>query len=437
MLSPDPESLTALLFAGIAWAFIRADAETATSRALAVALTAGGVATALNAVALDALAWGRVGPAARLAVVAEGVGFWATFEWVLRVRRTIPAGELRTTAGDVALRVAEALVLVYVVNGLLDPELRLRGFFGGLEGATLFAPPVVARFVAPLGIALLLWMLAVVLCLNRRPEPAERVRLVAFLVAVPVIAAGIVLPVAFAGFATVLGLSILLAGALRHAQLRGSQAQFMSRFLSPQVAAMVSRGGLRAAMREERREISVVCVDLRGFTPFAGASDSQTVIALLRDYYDAVGAAVTEFEGTIKDYAGDGVLVLLGAPGELPDHAERAVALARRIHTNVQPVVDAHAGTAQRLGIGAGVASGPVTVGVIGGAGPLEYAAVGQAVNLASRLCEVAAPGETLLAADTVRLLGQSAAAWPLEARSPLALKGFAEAVAHHAMAAV
>lgn len=436
MLTAGPESLTALLFLGIAWAFIRADTESATSRALALALASAGVATALNAVALDALARGAAPGWTRAPLFAEAAAFWATFEWVRRVRRTIPAGELRTRFGDVALHLAQLLVLVYAANGLLDPELRLRGFFAGLDGPALFSGPVMARFVAPLSLALLLWMLSVVLCLNRRPAPAERVRLVAFLLAVPVLAAGLVLPATVAAFSSVLGLAILVAGALRHAELRGSQAQFMSRFLSPQVAAMVNRGGLHAAMREERREISVVCADLRGFTAFAGAHESERVIALLRDYYDAVGGAVTAFEGTVKDYAGDGVLVLLGAPAALPDHAARAVALARRIHLAVAPVIAVYARTAPALGLGVGVASGPVTVGVIGGEGRLEYAAVGQPVNLASRLCEAAAPGETLLADETLRQLGAVNGQWSFEARAPLAMKGYPDAVAHHALLA-
>ena len=77
--------------------------------------------------------------------------------------------------------------------------------------------------------------------------------------------------------------------------------------------------------------MSIVCCDLRGFTNYAREHSSNKVISVLRKYYDCVGEAVTEYEGTVKDYAGDGVLVLIGAPLRLDDHAQRAVALAESI----------------------------------------------------------------------------------------------------------
>lgn len=161
----------------------------------------------------------------------------------------------------------------------------------------------------------------------------------------------------------------------------------MSRFLSPQVAALVNREGLHAAMREDCHELSIVCCDLRGFTAFAGGHSSQDVLDLLREYYDAVGDAALEVEGTIKDYAGDGVLVLVlvlvGAPMQFDDHAACAVNLAARVREAVVEIIDKWSTNEHPLGVGVGVASGMVTVGVIGGEGRLEYAAVDQPVNLA------------------------------------------------------
>src|SRR5476649_881491 len=104
----------------------------------------------------------------------------------------------------------------------------------------------------------------------------------------------------------------------------------MSRFLSPQVAELVGRRGLKSATDEQTLELSVVCCDLRGFTAFTAATSSQKVMRILREYYD-VGAAATESGGTIKDQAGDGVLILVGAPIPYADHAQRALGLAARI----------------------------------------------------------------------------------------------------------
>lgn len=432
MIEITPQSVTGLLLLGTGWAVLRGDARSATSRALAGALAAAGLSVYANLALEVLLAAGPLPPWSGLLVLPEVIAFWAVFEWSLRVRATIPAGRLRTRAGDNGLRVAQALVLLYGVNGVLAPELRVREFFGGLSGPGIWSLEVQLRFVAPLGLALVLWVLSMLLCLNRDPDAAERVRLVAFLFAVPLLAAGLVLPRELSPATSVIGVCILLGGALRHAELRGRQGQFVGRFLSPQVAELVNRHGLRSAVPDERREVSIVSVDLRGFTAYAAGRTSEAVIALLRDYYDAVGVAALACEGTIKDYAGDGVLIILGAPLPMPDHQARALSLAREVIATVSPVVRDHApdGT---LGVGVGIASGAVAVGIVGGQGPLEYAAVGAAVNLAARLGERARPGEILLAAETAAALDHETA--PIEARAAVPLKGFAEPVPVYALA--
>jgi len=176
-----------------------------------------------------------------------------------------------------------------------------------------------------------------------------------------------------------------------------------------------------------------VCCDIRGFTAFAGNSSSDQVIQLLREYYDAVGRVVLEVEGTIKDYAGDGVLILIGAPMQLDDHAARAVRLANRIRTVVTDVTNKWSVNNYPLGVGVGVASGSVTVGVIGGEGRLEYAAVGQPVNLASRLCEQAKANEVLVDCATFKRIDNQTSPG-FKAREPLHLKGFPDPVAAFAL---
>lgn len=113
-------------------------------------------------------------------MLPEVVGFCAIFEWVQRVRRTIPAGTLKTRFGDRALRVAQILAVIYGINSFRFPELRLRDFYNGLDTAAIWSQQVVYLFWAPLSLAMLLWMLSIVLCLNRDPEAAERVRLSGF-----------------------------------------------------------------------------------------------------------------------------------------------------------------------------------------------------------------------------------------------------------------
>jgi class 3 adenylate cyclase len=162
---------------------------------------------------------------------------------------------------------------------------------------------------------------------------------------------------------------------------------------------------------------------LRGFTRLSQLLASDQVIRLLNDYYDAIGATVVEFGATLKDYAGDGALVLVGAPLPVPAHAEQGLALAKRLQEATRGVMDHWAGPEMQVGLGIGVASGRVTVGAIGSSSRMEYTAVGPAVNLASRLCAQAKDGEILVDARTAELAGNAG----LETRGRVPLKGFGE----------
>ena len=192
---------------------------------------------------------------------------------------------------------------------------------------------------------------------------------------------------------------------------------------------MVNQRGLKSATDEQTIELSVVCCDLRGFTAFSAATSSKKVIQILREYYDAVGAAVASYGGTVKDQAGDGVLILIGAPIAFDDHAYRALEMARQIRANGIAVTSRWSDGDLNLGLGVGVATGYVTVGVIGAASRLEYTAVGPAVNLASRLCSESAHGQILIDKRTTECLGVDAAAHRLTPGGALRLKGFAEPV--------
>ena len=161
---------------------------------------------------------------------------------------------------------------------------------------------------------------------------------------------------------------------------------------------------------------------LEGFT-------RATVIQLLREYHETVGLVVTKFGGMIKDFAGDGILTLVGAPIPIEDHAERAVAMALEMRSRALEFLRRWKSLGLELGIGIGVASGFVTVGTIGGAGRLEYAAIGPAVNLASRLCDRAWSGQVLVDQRTVGLIGERTKGYTFESLDAIELKGFARAV--------
>ena len=286
----------------------------------------------------------------------------------------------------------------------------------------------------PLGLSLALGTAATLFTLNRRPDRAEARRLIAFVIGAPIMASSVVVPTTVASLAGAVGLLVLLVGAVQYHVTQGQRAQFLSRFLAPQVAELVTKRGLRSATEEKTLELSVVCCDLRGFTAFSAATSSRRVIEILREYYDAVGTAAAASGGTIKDQAGDGVLILVGAPIAFSDHASRALELARQIRTVGIALTAQWSNDELQLGLGVGVASGFVTVGVIGGASRLEYTAVGPPVNLASRLCSEAAHGEVLVDARTIELAREAGVAQLWHDGGLLDLKGFALPVQSHVL---
>ncbi len=427
MIDTTPHIITSLLALGMALAFIIADRGSPTSRALALFLASIGLAIGIGSqVAYPRHYHGIFAWWEGVFVIPETLAFVFAYEWILRVRRTVPAAGLKTSGPDRLLRIAQALALFSLAASLAYPQLRFEKFQNvGLREAFERGTPELWLFGMPLVLSLALGLFSALLMLRRRPDRAESIRLIAFAVAAPFMASGVVLPNTLAPLSTAIGLLIFLVGAVQYHVVQGQRAHFLSKFLSPQVAQLVARRGLKSATDEQTLELSVVVCDLRGFTAFSAATPPERVIQILRDYYDAVGAAAAAVGGTIKDQAGDGVLILVGAPIPFPDHAARALDLARRIRAAGLEVTGRWSDAELRLGLGVGVASGKVTVGVIGGASRLEYTAVGAAVNLASRLCSEAAHGEVLVAERTRKLLEGAELGRELRPGEALALKGF------------
>ena len=438
MIDTTPHIITSLLAMGMALAFVIADRSSPTSRALALFLVSIGVSIGVGSqIAYPRHFEGLVAWWDGVFAIPESLAFFFAYEWILRVRRTIPSAGLRTEGPDRLLRIAQGLVVFYLGAAFAFPELRVEKFLGaGFREAFMTAEPEFWLFALPLTLSLALSLFSGLLMLRRRPDRAESLRLLAFALAAPFMASGVVLPNNVAPVSTAIGLLIFLVGSVQYHVIQGRRAQFMSRFLSPAVAELVGRRGLKSATDEQTLELSVVCCDLRGFTAFTAATESRKVIAILREYYDAVGAAATECGGTIKDQAGDGVLILVGAPIPYVDHALRALALAQRIRERTIAVIARWSDQDLRLGVGVGVASGYVTVGVIGGASRLEYTAVGPAVNLASRLCAEAAAGEILVDGRTLELLSEEARRrHALQPGEALQLKGFQQPVQSYTLA--
>ncbi|HEX2651978.1 MAG TPA: adenylate/guanylate cyclase domain-containing protein [Burkholderiales bacterium] len=438
MVDTTPQIITSLLAMGMALAFVYADRNSPPTRALGLFLMSVGISIGVGSqIAYPRHYYGIVAWWDGVFAIPESMAFFFAYEWILRVRRTIPSAGLKTAGPDRMLRVAQALVVFYQLAAFAYPRLRVEKFLGaGFREVFMVHELEFWIFAVPLTLSLVLALASGLFMLKRRPDRAEATRLIAFAVAAPFMSSGVILPASMAPVSTAVGLLIFLVGAVQYHVVQGRRAQFMSRFLSPAVAQMVARKGLKSATDEQTLELSVVCCDLRGFTAFTAATSSQKVISILREYYDVVGAAAAECGGTIKDQAGDGVLILVGAPIPYVDHAQRSLALARKIRERGMAITARHSDKDLHLGVGVGVASGFVTVGVIGGASRLEYTAVGPAVNLAARLCSEAENGEILVDTRTIELLGEERSSHPLQPGEALTLKGFQQPVQSYSLAA-
>ncbi len=130
----------------------------------------------------------------------------------------------------------------------------------------------------------------------------------------------------------------------------------------------------------ERREVTVMFVDVRDFTPFAEANCAEDTVARLNALFEIVVPAVVDAGGHVNKFLGDGALAVFGAPNDLTDHADAAVAAAALIHR----LVTERFGDALRIGIG--INTGLVIAGTIGGAGKLEFTLIGDTVNVAARV---------------------------------------------------
>lgn len=418
---------------GMGIAFYSADRRSSTSKYLALFFLGVGLSISMNTSLYFASQGGEIPAWAMFGGLGEALAGIAGFEWVLRVRRTVPTRELNTRFGDNLIRVAQGLMLFYGLMSVIYADVRLNDYLGSFMQPDLaLSQKGFWLFAAPLELAMLLGGVAALMLLNRRPERAEAIRLLSFVASTPFLAAGLILPLQWAAFSSAVGMMIFLIGAIHYHIHQGRRGLFMSRFLSPQVAELVNESGIGHALQDRNQEITVVACDLRGFTAYSEASTSAQVIHTLREYYDAVGDIVARHGGTIKDYAGDGILILVGAPLAYEDHAGRGLRIARDIIRQVEALTRSWSKNGLQLGIGAGLASGPVTVGMIGGAGRMEYAAVGSTVNLAARLCENAAAGEILLDARSRELLGDQAD--HLQSRRGLSLKGMGDDISNWAI---
>ena len=165
-------------------------------------------------------------------------------------------------------------------------------------------------------------------------------------------------------------------------------------YVDPALAARLLQQG-DDVFTGERREVTVMFVDIRDFTPFAEANSAEDTVARLNALFEIVVPAVVEAGGHVNKFLGDGALAVFGAPNDLANHADAAV----RAAIVIQRLVEDRFGGALRIGIG--INTGVVIAGTIGGGGKLEFTLIGDAVNVAARVEQL-----TKVTGDAILLTG-------------------------------
>jgi class 3 adenylate cyclase len=201
----------------------------------------------------------------------------------------------------------------------------------------------------------------------------------------------------------------------------------LKRFLSPQIAELILSSSTHEPLASHRRQVTIVFGDLRGFTAFAEIAEPEEVMAVLREYHEALGTLVHEFEGTLERFLGDGIMVIFGDPIPCPDSCERAVQMAVAMRRRLSELSKKWRRERHELGFGVGIAYGYATLGAIGFEGRSEYSAIGTVANLAARLCAEARDGQILVDSKVREALDEKATA---ELVGELTLKGLRRPIA-------
>jgi len=202
---------------------------------------------------------------------------------------------------------------------------------------------------------------------------------------------------------------------------REEQGEMLSRLLPGGIADRLRQRG-QAFGDVERLVVTVLISDVRGYSAIAEVSDPSRLAGQLKDHRIAASDAILAEHGTVMQYVGDSVMAVFGAPEPLLDHADRALGAASSMH-RAQSAVNRRwkAGGLSIFELGVGLSTGLVAAALIGSDERAEYSLVGDAVNLAQRLQQLASCGETVMSDATYAALSRSLQA---EKLGPTSVKG-------------
>ena len=200
------------------------------------------------------------------------------------------------------------------------------------------------------------------------------------------------------------------------------ERQALERFLSPTIVEKILANPDEIHLGGENQTVTILFSDIRGFTRMSEHMEPHAVVELLNEYFSEMTDIIFDSGGTLDKYLGDGIMAVYGAPIPKPDDALRATKTAMEMQRSLAALNrDWESRGQPPLRMGVGVNTGPVTAGNIGSAKRMDYTVIGDAVNLASRLCSNAAGGQILVSDSTFMLLNGGI---PGQRLDPIRVKG-------------
>jgi adenylate cyclase len=194
------------------------------------------------------------------------------------------------------------------------------------------------------------------------------------------------------------------------------------RFLSPNVVEQIVDGSKKLELGGKSQEVTVLFSDIRGYTTLSEKLTADQMIRLLNDYFQEMTAEVFRFEGSLDKFIGDALLAVFGSPFKGPDDPDRAIQCALAMQDKLRRMnVEWRQRGEPSIEMGIGICTGTAALGYVGSEQRMEFTVIGDVVNTASRLCGAAAPGQVLVARQTMQKAQPIFRTKELE---PLKLKG-------------
>ena len=198
-------------------------------------------------------------------------------------------------------------------------------------------------------------------------------------------------------------------------------------FLPPTVSEAILQSDIVNPFQTHRKEVTVVFIDLRGFTNFSDSHEPEEVMLVLREYHTEVGGLIDKYQGTLEHFAGDGIMVFFNDPLPQTNHIELAIRMSLEVQLKVERIRPEWHKKGYQLDVGIGLTTGYATIGILGFEGRLEYGVIGNVPNLAARLSGEAKGGQIVIDGKTYSKIDNPIEVEPL---GELSLKGFSRRIA-------